>query len=268
MPADGALKPLQRKDMEMMRENRIKKKLQSGQIALVLGGGFQSGDAIDFVGPLGFDGFWLEGEHGAISWHQIGDMTRACDLWGMSSIMRVHANEPGVITRVFDLGVSGIVVPHVNTKADAEQVAQSSKFAPAGRRGMFSGRRSYGRSDYFDTANDETIVIVLIEEKQAVDNLAELLTVDDIDVFFVAPSDLAQTMGYPGQLEHPAVQAVIDDALQQIVKAGKGAGALPTNDDLLKRYIDFGVQLFLTKYDAWIKAGAETYLSNVARMSG
>ena len=81
-----------------MRENRAKQKLRNGQIVTVTSG-HQSSDMIDFLGPLGFDAMWIETEHGPVSWEQIGDMSRACDLWGMSSIVRVNANEPWLITR-------------------------------------------------------------------------------------------------------------------------------------------------------------------------
>ena len=92
-------------------------------------------NTIDFLGQFGFDGVWLEGEHGPLSWEQIGDMSRACDLWGMTSVTRVHANEPGLITRALDCGTMGIVVPHVNTRQAAEQAMKSTKYAPLGSRG-------------------------------------------------------------------------------------------------------------------------------------
>src|SRR5918999_1252822 len=98
-----------------MRENRIKRKLQEGQPVTVVSGHANT-DMIDFLGQFGFDGIWLEGEHGPLSWEQIGDMSRACDLWGMTSVTRVRANEPGLITRALDCGTMGIVVPHVNTR--------------------------------------------------------------------------------------------------------------------------------------------------------
>jgi 2-keto-3-deoxy-L-rhamnonate aldolase RhmA len=181
--------------------------------------------------------------------------------------MRIYSSEPGFITRVFDLGMNGIVVPHVNTKADAERIVQAAKFAPVGLRGMYRGRQAFGRpSDYFQQANDETIIIVLIEEIQAVENLSEILTVDHIDVFFVAPGDLAQTMGYIGQPAHPEVQVVIDDALRQIVAAGRVAGALG-NEETLGRYASLGVRFFLINYDAWIRQAAQEYLSGVAGLS-
>jgi len=177
-----------------MRENRIKRKLQEGQTVTVVSGHANT-DMIDFLGQFGFDGIWLEGEHGPLSWEQIGDMSRACDLWGMTSVTRVNNNDPGIIMRALDRGTMGIIVPHVNTRQAAEQAMKSAKYAPMGYRGMFGGRQSFGVPDYFKRANDQTMVVVLIEEIEAVHNLADILTVDNIDVFFVAPSDLAQTIG-------------------------------------------------------------------------
>jgi 4-hydroxy-2-oxoheptanedioate aldolase len=245
-----------------MRENRAKQKLLNGQVVTVTSG-HQSSDMIDFLGPLGFDAMWLEAEHGPIGWEQIGDMSRACDLWGMSPIVRVNANEPWLITRTLDRGATGLVVPHVSTKAEAEKAMQSAKYAPLGYRGMFGGRRSFGVSDYFKKANDETIVVVLIEEMEAVQNLAEILTVDHIDVFFVAPSDLAQTMGHIGNPTHPAVQGVIDGAIKQIIDAGRTAGTL-VNDDNVERYLDQGVRFVMTGWPAWVAKGATAFLKQVA----
>jgi 2-keto-3-deoxy-L-rhamnonate aldolase RhmA len=245
-----------------MRENRAKQKLRDGQVVTVTSG-HQTSDIIDFLGPFGFDAMWLETEHGPVSWEQIGDMSRACDLWGMSSIVRVTANEPWLITRTLDRGATGIVVPHVSTKAAAVQAMQSAKYAPIGYRGMFGGRRSYGVADYFQKANDDTIVVVLIEEIEAVHNLTEILTVEHIDVFFVAPSDLAQTMGHIGHHTHPAVQQVIDQAISEIVKAGRVAGTL-VNDDTVERYLDLGVRFVMNSWNGWVAKGAQTYLGKVA----
>ena len=143
-----------------------------------------SADDIDIFGPNGFDGVWLEGEHGAVDASRIGDLTRACDLWGMTSITRVNRNDQALIYRTLDCGSMGICVPHVNTKAEAQNVVDGAKFAPIGHRGMFTSRQGYGVDNYFDVANSQTLVIVLIEDIVAVNNLDEILTVDHIDVFF------------------------------------------------------------------------------------
>ena len=249
-----------------MRGNRVKEKLCAGEIAVVVGGHSVTSDIIDFCGPLGFDGFWIEGEHGAVTWERLGDLSRACDLWGITSVTRIHSHEPGVITRTLDCGVNGLVIPHVNTRQEAEQLVQAARFAPIGRRGMYAGRRAYGDPNYLQQANDEVLLVVLIEEVQAIENLSEILTVDHIDVLFVAPSDLAQSMGFFGQPNHPEVQAVINRALRQITAAGRVAGAIGGADNLAS-YIELGVRFFLTSYNTWIIAGSQEYLANLANLS-
>jgi 4-hydroxy-2-oxoheptanedioate aldolase len=250
-----------------LRGNRIKAKLEAGEVATIIGGHTTTTHTIDFFGPLGFDGFWLEGEHGTVTWDQIDDMARACDLWGMSSVLRVYSDEPWVITRALDRGVNSIVIPHVNTKAQAEKIVRSAKFGPIGQRGIFPSRRSYGVPDYFERANDEIMIIVLIEEIRAVQNLAEILTVDHIDCFFVAAGDLSQTMGYVMQTEHPKVIEVLDQAIRQIADAGRVAGALALNEGMLERNVRSGARLLLNGYEGWLKKGSQDYLSRVAALS-
>lgn len=248
--------------MPPIRTNRAKEKLQNGQVVTTISG-LQTSDIIDFLGPLGFDAAWIECEHGPVDWDALGDMTRACDLWGMSSITRVNANDPGIITRTLDRGSMGIVVPHVNTREAAEQAAQSAKYAPLGYRGMFGGRQSFGVADYFDTANDQTMVVVLLEEAEALGNLDDILKVDNIDVFFVAPSDLAQTMGHIGHPEHPEVQSAIDGALGKIVNAGRTPGTL-VNDANMERYMEMGVKFTMTSWNGWVVRGATEFIRKVS----
>ena len=248
--------------MPTIRVNAAKQKLQKGQLVTTISG-LQNADIIDFLGPFGFDAGWIECEHGPVDWDQLGDMTRACDLWGMTSVTRVTANEPWLITRTLDRGSMGIVVPHVNDRASAEQAAQSAKYAPLGYRGMFGGRQSYGVAEYFHQANDQTMVIVLLEEAEALQNLDEILQVDNIDVFFVAPSDLAQTLGHIGDIGHPEVQSAIDGAIARIVAAGRTAGTL-VNDDSLGTYVEKGARFLMTSWNAWLTRGAREFLGKVA----
>ncbi|CAI8009917.1 2-dehydro-3,6-dideoxy-6-sulfogluconate aldolase [Geodia barretti] len=77
-------------------------------------------EIIDFLGPLGFDSAWMECEHGPVDWEALGDMTRSCDLWGMASVTRCNANDAALITRTLDRGSMGVVLPHVNTREEAE----------------------------------------------------------------------------------------------------------------------------------------------------
>ena len=123
-----------------IRPNRVRQKLAAGETVHVVGG-LDNTDLIDQFGSVGFDGVWLEGEHGPVDFADISDLARVCDLWGMTSIMRVNQNVQSVIYRALDRGVQGICVPHVNTRAEAENVVSGGKFAPIGQRGLFGSRR-------------------------------------------------------------------------------------------------------------------------------
>ncbi len=251
--------------MVELRKNRAKHKLQEGGIVTCISG-HTSSDIIDFIGPLGFDAYWIEMEHGPIDFADVPDLTRACDLWGMTPLVRVNLNLPGVIYRTLDVGAQGIVVPHVNTAEEARAVVDAAKFDPIGSRGSYTSRQGYGVDDYINKANNETMAIVLIEDIIAIENLADILKVDHIDVFFVAPSDLAQTMGYPGKPNHPEVVATVKKAIRQINESGRVAGAL-VSDATVEEYIKEGARFLLNSWNGWVVSGAKAYLGKVAAAS-
>ena len=239
--------------MSAIRKNKIKEKLNQGKSTTTLMG-IANADQIDQLGPENFDGVWIEAEHGGFDFADISDLTRACDIWEKTSITRVHQNEAGVIYRTLDRGSQGICVPHVNTVEEAKNVVDAGKFAPIGERGMATSRQGYGVNDYFLKANDESLLIVLIEDIKAVENLDEILKVDHIDVFFVAPNDLASTMGYIGRSTDKVVQNVIDETLLNISKSGRISGALVTNQNV-EHYKRLGVKFFATNITPWVTSG-------------
>ena len=233
----------------------------------MLMGNHNSTEMIDFLGQFGFDSVFIEGEHGPVDFGDIPDLSRACDLWGMTSVVRVNLNLPGVLYRTFDVGAQGIMVPHINTREDALAVVDATKFAPLGNRGMAGGRQSYGVADYVHKANDETLVTVLIEDIVAIDNIDEIVTVDHIDVFYVAPGDLAQSMGLIGQTTHPDVLAAVDRGIEGIVNAGKVAGML-VNDSNVESYLQKGVRFVGIPWAPWLASGAGRFQDTVASASG
>ncbi len=246
-----------------IRPNRVKQKLQAGERALVVAG-MDDADAIDSFGPNGWDGVWLEGEHGRVDAEHVSQLSRACDLWGLTSITRINRNDQNLIYRTLDRGSQGIVVPHVNTKAEAENVIAGGKFAPIGQRGLFTSRQGYGVDNYLAVANDETLLIVLVEDIVAVQNLDEILSVDHIDVFFVAPSDLAASMGHIGNIQHPDVQKTIDDTLRRIADSGRTAGTLMTQETA-EHFMSLGVRFAFTGIGPWIAKGAKEFAETIAK---
>src|SRR5438876_154328 len=258
----GLIRDKREEDRMSIRPNRVKQRLAAGQVATILAG-TNDPDMIDQLGPLGADGIWLEGEHGGVDYADLGNLTRACDLWGMTSVVRVMDNDYATIYRTLDRGAQGIVVPHVNNRAEAEAAVEAAKFAPLGKRGMFTSRQGFGVGDYFKTANDQSLLIVLIEDIVAVRNLAEIVKVDQIDVFFVAPNDLATSMGHIGDTGHPEVQQTIDGAIARIVQAGRVAGTLVTAGNV-ERYTRMGVRAIMATFFPWIQAGAKDLMDRAA----
>jgi 4-hydroxy-2-oxoheptanedioate aldolase len=245
-----------------IRPNRVKQRLAAGEVATILAG-TNDPDLIDQLGPIGADGIWLEGEHGAVDYADLGNLTRACDLWGLTSVVRVMDNDYATIYRTLDRGAQGIVVPHVNTRAEAEAVVEAGKFAPFGKRGMFTSRQGFGVGDYLQSANDQSLLVVLLEDIAAIGNLDDILKVDHIDVFFVAPSDLATSMGHIGDVGHRDVQRTIDDAIGRIVRAGRTAGTLVTAATA-ERYTRLGVRAIMASFFPWIQAGAKDLMDRAA----
>ena len=245
--------------MAHIRRNMAKRKLAEGGVVSVALGPMTP-DLIEHFGLLDFDAIWLEGEHGPVDFGDVPDLTRACDLWGKSSIVRVNQHEPGVIYRTLDLGAQGVAVPHVNTAAEARAIVDAAKFGPIGHRGSATSRQGIGVDDYFSKANDETMIVVLIEDIAAVHNLDSILEVDHIDVFFVAPGDLAQSMGHPGSYAHPEVTAVVEESIRRIAAAGRVPGTL-VNESNVRHYVGLGARFFSTGWIPWLIEGARRYLS-------
>jgi 4-hydroxy-2-oxoheptanedioate aldolase len=245
-----------------IRPNRVKDKLAAGQVATILSG-TNDPDLIDQLATLDVDGIWLEGEHGGVDYADLGNLTRACDLWGKTSVVRVMDNDYATIYRTLDRGAQAIVVPHVNTRAEAQAVVEAAKFAPVGKRGMYTSRQGFGVDEYLKTANDQSALMVLIEDIVAVNNLDDIVKVDHIDVFFVAPSDLATSMGHIGNVGHPDVQRTIDAAIGRIVAAGRVAGTL-VNTGNVERYTRLGVRALMTPFFPWVQAGVKEILERAA----
>ncbi len=241
-----------------MEGNRLKKRLAEGHVTTIVGD-CDTPDAIEWVGSLcQFDSVWIEMEHGPISWADLVDMSRAADLWDLSSVVRVRAIDRELVALTLGLGVDGIIMPHVNTREEAELIVDSALFTPLGHRGVGGGRKSYGRPDYYEKVNDETFIAVMIEDIIAIENITEILDVPHIDVYFVSRFDLAQSMGHLLEPGHPDVIEAHGHAIEQIAAAGKVAGGVMGEQDLQK-YIELGVRFTKVSPRKWAAEGAKAF---------
>jgi 4-hydroxy-2-oxoheptanedioate aldolase len=249
-----------------MPNQRLKDKLAAGQAATVIAPFASSAGLVEMLGHMGFDGVFLDTEHGPAGWEDVEHMARAADLTGYSSVMRVQDNDAALITRALDRGVGGIQVPHVNTRAEAEAAVKHAKFAPLGHRGWSGWRGALGvaSGDYARIANEQSLVAIMLEEVVALDNLDDILKVDHIDVFFVAPGDLAQSMGVPGQMTHPRVTSAMEDALKRIRAAGRVSGTL-TTPALLDRHLELGVQFLYIGLGSLLSPAVADFIQRAER---
>lgn len=177
----------------------------------------------EIMARAGFDWLVVDLEHSVISIEVAGDLIRTIDLCGVAPLVRLTSNDPNQIKRVMDAGAHGIVVPMVNTPAEAAQAVAATRYAPKGTRGVGLARaQGYGVDfqDYLNWQSDGPVVIVQIEHKDAVDRLEEILAVPGVDGFIIGPYDLSCSMGIPGQFEQPEFIS----AMTHIRETGKRLG--------------------------------------------
>jgi 4-hydroxy-2-oxoheptanedioate aldolase len=245
-----------------MRHNLAKQKLAAGRPISVVAPGYTSAGLVELLGRMGFDAVFIDCEHGPAGWDEVENMVRAAELTDVTPIVRVQSNDPSTITRALDRGAGGVQVPHINTRAQAEAAVRAAKFAPLGHRGYAGGRSAFGvKGNVTGHANDETMVVAMLEEVEALTNLDDILQVEQIDAFFIAPGDLAQSMGYPGQMDHPDVQAAVQGAVRRVRAAGRAPGVLTTNAASARRCLDLGALFIYVAMASLLQPGARDFLA-------
>jgi 4-hydroxy-2-oxoheptanedioate aldolase len=243
----------------------MKRKLRAGEPALGCSVMFPSPQLIEMLGYAGFDWVLLDCEHGSLSLADVELMAMAADAVGITAIARPRSNSTADIQSVLDRGVAGVQVPHVNTAEDARRVVTAVKFGAGASRGLAAGTRPdrWGlgakMTDFTEAANAQSLVCVQLESETAIRNVDEILKIDDIDVFFIGPSDLSQSMGYPGDPKAAPVSKAIAETLAKIVAAGKTPG-MPATTDNLPTVIGSGVRYIYTHLPRLIGAGTTAFL--------
>jgi 2-keto-3-deoxy-L-rhamnonate aldolase RhmA len=248
-----------------MKPNRMKEKIARGEPALGCSVMFPSPHVVEMLGYAGFDWVLIDCEHGSIGLADVELMAMACDAVGITPIARPRTNAASDIQSVMDRGVMGVQVPHVNTAEDARNAVAAVKFGPGAARGLAAGTRpdSWGLGarmpDFAAAANAQSLVCVQLEHEAAIRNVDEILAVDGIDVFFIGPSDLSQSMGFPGNPKAPPVAKAIEDTLARIRAAGRTPG-MPATADTLPDVLGKGCLYVYTHLPRLLGAGSAAFL--------
>ena len=209
----------------MRMDNPVKERLRDGGVAIGIFIPMPSPDVVEIVALAGFDFALLDAEHGRISPDDAYPMILAAEARDIPALVRVGENDRQVVLKYLDLGVSGVMIPQTNTPTLAREAVESMRYAPAGLRGLAGGRTfDYGQSgpmaDRVAAINDRVLSIIQFEHIDALPHLNELLATPGLDVFFVGPTDLGQSMGFGGQ----AGRAEVETVIQQVADAAKDRG--------------------------------------------
>ena len=252
-----------------MKQNRMKEKLRAGEPVYGVSVMIPSPQIVEMIGAAGFDWVLLDCEHGTLTLESVELMAMAAEACGITAIARPVTRSPEHILQVLDRGVMGVQVPHVNTAEDARRVVAAVKYHPLGQRGLAAGTRAaaydaHGTlADYVKAANEATLIAIQLEDEAAIRNIDKLLQVENIDVFFIGPSDLSQSMGHPGNPGAPAVAAAIDGSFRKMIAAGRTPGT-PATAENVREILDKGVRYIYTHLPRLLSSSARAYL-NAAR---
>jgi len=228
----------------MYDAKNLRKMLESGKPLIGPFSRFGDPGAVEICGYAGFDYVVVDMEHGPINPYQLQMLCRGGDAAGIATIAR--ASTPEEIGKVLDVGCAGVQIPQIQSKKAAEDAIQAAKFSPAGMRGMCRFVRASKYSaveglDYFGNAND-TLVILMIEGKEGLEALDEILEVKGIDIIYVGPYDLSQSLGVTGQVNHPLVEETILKIVEKCKAKGVAVGCFADNAQTAKKRLAQGFQ--------------------------
>jgi 4-hydroxy-2-oxoheptanedioate aldolase len=251
-----------------MRTNLTKAKLAEGKVVFGAIVNRYAPDLVELFGAIGYDFVMIDCEHGPMHLDQVEHMVRAAEVFDITPITRVPNHEESVILGYLDRGVQGIIVPHVNTREIAEAVARAARYHPEGQRGVGGGRaHDYGvgvsRSESAAWINSQLLVIPMVEETEAVDNLDAILTVAGIDILHVASGDLGQSMGNPGAEK---VREMMRQVIPRIRAGGKLVGVggnAPSDAAGVAEFVKLGANFVTISALGLLRLGAEDFRRRV-----
>jgi 4-hydroxy-2-oxoheptanedioate aldolase len=233
-----------------MRENPLKQLLNAGQVALGVGVRyFRSWEIAAMMASAGFDFLFIDSEHSAYGLETVSDLCRAATTSGITPIVRVPEIQYSLLSRPLDSGAMGLVIPHVDTRAQVEQIVAYTKYAPLGKRGMVSqiphtDFLGAGVEEYLPWANAQLMNVIMIESAEGVANLDSMLQVEGVDVALVGSSDLSQELGIPGNYEHVKMVECYQHVLETCRRWRVTPGLAGVRDlQLVRHWRDHGFRL-------------------------
>lgn len=239
----------------------LKEKLHSGEV--VFGSFFKinSPSMAEMIGLAGFDFIIVDGEHSSFTHLDAENIIRTADGVGLTSIIRIPSATEEHLLHALDSGAGGVQIPGLSSVKEVNEALQYTKYYPEGKRGLSFAQRAakYGfeeKNTYVKASNADTITVVHIENKAMADQTEELCQIPQVDVLFVGPADLSQSLGKPGAMNDPEVVAVIENVFSIAARYNKAVGIYVGGPSDLGKYVKLGATYIAWQSDVAIFAGA------------
>ena len=242
-------------------QNAFKRALKAGTPQIGLWSSLSSHFTVEIIAGAGFDWILLDMEHSPNDLESLLSQLQAAAPYPSHAAVRVPWNDMVTIKRVLDAGAQTLLIPYVQNADEARQAVASTRYPPAGVRGVAGTTRAsrFGRvKDYAKRAHEEICVLVQLETQSALAEIEKVAAIEGVDGIFIGPADLHASLGYTGETANPAVMPVIEDAIRRIRKAGKAPGYLSPVEADAKRMLSAGALFVAVGADVGLLArGAE-----------
>lgn len=251
--------------MPTLTSNTFKAALGAGRPQIGLWQALASPLTAEICAGAGFDWLLFDGEHGPNDVPGMLSQLQAVAAYPVHAVGRVPIGEVWLIKQYLDIGFRTLLVPLVESAAQAAQLVRACRYPPAGIRGVGAGlvrASAFNRtSDYLARADDEICLLVQVETRAGLAALDDIVATEGVDGVFVGPADLAAALGHRGEPGAPAVRAAIEDAIARIRAAGKPAGILAVDDALARRYLELGCTFVAVGTDVGLLARGSSVLA-------
>ena len=236
-----------------MVTNNLKKIFAEGKAALGTFTVCNAPELVEILGITGFDFVVIDAEHGPLGPESALSLIRAAELRGITPIVRIPSSMESTILHMLDIGAHGIQVPQVNDPDTAKAIVHRSMYHPTGRRGVaFARANDYGKMDmeeYFKYENSQVMIVAHCENTIGLENIDAICQIPEIDVIFLGPYDMSQSMGIPGQVTHPRIQEAAKKVIETTKKYGKVAGIYAGSGEIAKERAAQGFQYITVGMD-------------------
>lgn len=214
-----------------MRENRVKRVMREGGLAIVSHVGFADPAVVEIIAMAGFDGAFIDMEHTVFDLQLIGEMIRVADLMGITPLVRVPDNDAKLILRLLDMGAQGIQVPHVQGIEGARRAVAAVRYPPLGERGAAGSTRAAGYGsiswrEHVRTSNEEILLTVMTEDLKGINDIEAIAGLDGVDLISLGPTDLSAALGITDP-QDPRLRQTVEALIGKVNRIGKAKVYVP-----------------------------------------